>query len=716
MKKAKHLYISAILVFVIWAVFLILAYRSRTKLTYLEYEYENETVGRYIEINDTQNYIEQTFTSPYDILHGIAVKIGTFGRDNNSVWDISIAEGDTGKVLFHKEYNASQVVDTSYHLFKFKKNIKVIKGKDYILRITPVFVNENTAITFYVGNNERKQNVSYNGILQDEVLCFSIYGGNTDNWWIFYYLIPAVFLTLTIVRGNVVILKGNKLQNDRLFGGMITAIIVFFLLRPFAIGGFLIDECDNIGGGTIIANGGVLYRDYVTQHTPFMYYLCSVFSLSGAGSVEQFRLSYYFLVSVVWGLLYIRHSNVFGRKKMIILAAIECIIVALVINNYVGYMIMADCMQGLCTVALALEFLGYYKDKKIDWKRAIIISAAVWCNIGSAFLGVYTVAIVFLFFLGVEIKYFLKEKKTFKFFGRYIRLLTCLIIPPAVTVLYFWFNNSLLTAYRQAYVFNREVYPNYTPVGNTIIDPYLKAGKSIFTLYAEGITNIFSAKATIESILQIGLMTIVIMTLATMIMKKKYIESFFCFLVMISCASRGTWGYHAIAGWYTAGLIIALYGKNLILLYNKKSLVPIAAIIGMFLISRFGTTAFTSLLTVQKPVSELESRIISLTDEGEKILIDVYSCDATYLLYKNRYPANRAWYMLAWYMDWYEQDTIDDLIEAKPGIVVYNPDITVWSNQYYTNAFYKELKKNYTQISDIPEDDWKYLIWRKNTE
>ncbi len=44
-------------------------------------------------------------------------------------------------------------------------------------------------------------------------------------------------------------------------------------------------------------------------------------------------------------------------------------------------------------------------------------------------------------------------------------------------------------------------------------------------------------------------------------------------------------------------------------------------------------------------------------------------------------------------------------------IVVYDPEQKVWGYQYYTNAFYKELKNNYAQFSENTEDDWKNKIW-----
>ncbi len=122
-----------------------------------------------------------------------------------------------------------------------------------------------------------------------------------------------------------------------------------------------------------------------------------------------------------------------------------------------------------------------------------------------------------------------------------------------------------------------------------------------------------------------------------------------------------------------------------------------------------------NLLYEQQPVSEMESRVISLTEENEKILQDAYSCDSLYLMYKGRYPANRAVYMLPWYMDWYEKDNIEALNEMQPRYVIYFPDEQIGNYKYYTNAFAAELRENYTQLSDDPQNSWAYNLWIRNS-
>ena len=141
--------------------------------------------------------------------------------------------------------------------------------------------------------------------------------------------------------------------------------------------------------------------------------------------------------------------------------------------------------------------------------------------------------------------------------------------------------------------------------------------------------------------------------------------------------------------------------------------VPTSVIITIILISIYAKSVGSNLLYEQQPISEIESRIIALTNDNEKIFLNAWNMDSIYISYKTRYPVNRACYILPWYMDWYEQDTIDDLNTNNPNIVVYNPDQEVWGYKYYSNAFSTELKKNYKQFSENPEEGWKYMVWMK---
>ena len=296
---------------------------------------------------------------------------------------------------------------------------------------------------------------------------------------------------------------------------------------------------------------------------------------------------------------------------------------------------------------------------------------------------------------------------------RYCRLSICLLVPFIAAIIYFKANNSLKRAFEQFYLFNREVYSKYTSIGDNLFEPFITSEQNFFGIIADKFNAIIASTATNADILQLVIATIATAVIVTMCMKKRYLESFTLFAVMIFSASRG-YGFHGIAAWYVAIMIIALFGEDIFNTCIRKIAIPSSVIIGIFLLSIYAKAVGTNLLYEQQSISDIESRVIAITEENEDILIDVYCCDSIYFCYKDRYPANRACYMLAWYMDWYEQDTIDDLNNNKPRIVVYNPDQEVWGYKYYTNAFCNELKKNYTQFSENLDDGWQYKVWIRN--
>lgn len=712
MNKKKYLITALILV---WAITIFAMAKSRTKLTYLEYNYANENIETALEISDTTDILEQEFSPSYGILHGIAVLIGTYDRDNNSIWNISLVEKASGKVITSKDYNASLIDDESYHLFKFSKNVKVDKNKTYLIRIAPKRVNEATGIKFFVGASEDLSGISYNNEALDPSLCFVEYGSDPDNWWILYYALLAILVTFLVIRACLVLSQGEKLLEDKLLGSLLTALIVILMMSSFAgARDSFTDEIDNVRGGMIIAKGGVLYRDYVTQHTPVLYYLCGLFALFGAKSVQQFRLSFYLFEAIIWGLLYHRHSDHFGKKKMMLLAALECAIVTSVLGKSLGCIILSDGLQGLCMASLLFEFLRYYKDRELDLLRVIIVSLSIWGSVGAAFISVYGISVVVIAVLVLEIISISKDKPGLKaVISRYYKLFICAIIPPFLGICYFALTHSLKRAYEQAYLFNREVYTQYIAIGDNIFEPYITSFQNFFGIMVDRFIQMVNAETTTAETMQPLVIAIATAVVITMLMKKMYVESIVLFLSMIFSASRG-YDMHGMAAWYISVMLIVLYGEEL--LKVNKLTIPATAIICLFLISLYVRAVGSNILHEQKPISEIDNRIISVTDDNEKILIDAYCNDSIYLLYKNRYPVNRANYMLPWYMDWYEQDTIDDLNINKPRLVVYNPDQETWKMKHYSNAFWNELKKNYTQFSETPDDGWKYLVWIRTAE
>lgn len=698
----------------------IVAYKSLSKLTYIEYEVTQEegdaqeNEGEYVKLINPEEELSQDFKSPYDILYGVAIKINTFGSDNNSQYEFSIVDKASGEVLYEDSFGGSLIQDGSYHLLELKKNIRVETEKVYTIVITAEKVRDNSALGFYYGE---QQDALYEFSVLDKSiegrLCYSLYGGNVDYWWLGYTILIGVLVMLAIARAHIVCKKGIKIWEDKFFMSMMVFFVTVLLMNSFSVSTIFTDENDNLRGGMIIANGGVLYRDYVAQHTPVAYYLCAIFAFLGAGSVAQFRLSYYMFMALVFALLYYRHNGYFGRKKMALLPVLMCIFITSIISPQ-GYQVLSDGIQGLCMITLLLEFLRYYKDKKLDWLRCIIISICVWGSFGSAFVSAYAIIWIVLVVLGIEIYDGIKNKIKFKgIVARYYKLLICVIVPLIAAIIYFEANDSLYIAFEQFYLFNREVYPYYSAIGDNLLYPIFNAVFYFFSLVADNFALIVAAKATNIDILELIIVAMAIIILTTLFAKKRYVEACLLFAVMCCSATRG-YNFHGIAAWYIVIMVIVMFYDEFIALYNPKICMPLISLVFVYMIGVYAMRVCDNLIYEEQPVSDIESMIVYETEPNEGIIIDAYCCDSIYLLYKDRYPLNRAVYMLPWYMDWYEEWVVDDLDKYMPEIVVYNELQSVWGYTYYANVFLEELNANYTRYSDNPEDGWKYLVWKRN--
>ncbi|MDD6070285.1 MAG: hypothetical protein PUC12_05630, partial [Clostridiales bacterium] len=317
------------------------------RITYLEYRYANETCSGWLDVSTNNETITQEFVAPYNVIHGVSFRVGTYERDNNSIYVIRITDKQ-GQVLYAKEYGASLIDDTFYP-FEFDKNIKLEKGEKYDLQIVAKEVTDATCIALgYSDVEENDPSMLINGVEQTgKALNLRIYGGDYDVWWFGFAVVLSVYLLIVSGRAIYLIYNNKKMKDDSLLTTLLVGGVTFLLIATFSVTSPFTDENDNIRGGMIIARGGVLYRDYVTQHTPVAYYLCALFALLGAGSVAQFRLSYYLFISIIWALVFSRHKKYYGAKKMIFLVMLEMMIVFSMVLPQ-GCQILSEGIQGIC--------------------------------------------------------------------------------------------------------------------------------------------------------------------------------------------------------------------------------------------------------------------------------------------------------------------------------------------------------------------------------
>ena len=269
------------------------------------------------------------------------------------------------------------------------------------------------------------------------------------------------------------------------------------------------------------------------------------------------------------------------------------------------------------------------------------------------------------------------------------------------------FTHSLSEFYEQAYKFNTEVYSVYLEdgYGSNVFQPFVIGINNFIQIIPNAISDMLINREimplmldTIKLFLGVGTLALLI----NMIQEKDYLKTVISLLFISFNFTRTNETFHEISAWATMLTIILLnidFGK---LSKSQENISKIIiCIVTLFAISLYSNLATEYLFKAKKPILELAQKVVQETQDGEKIFYDVFSDSASsvYLIYKNRLPMNRLAFILPWYMDWYELDTIMDLTEQKPRIVVYDEYAKVWEISGYDEYLLKYLHENYDYVA-----------------
>lgn len=684
--KRWKLWCCAVMGIMLWSAGL---YKMDGRLTYIERSRINEESVQSIAVTDHETVLEQEFSMPYELFWGVEIKIGTYGRNNNSFWKVKLKETENGRNVYAWDCNASQISDGEYYKFNVKSPVHVKQGQSYTIEVCSEDATGNSALAFYVSGTDVYEGGSLylDGRQQEGDLCMRITGGEKDGFWSGLYLAVTLLLSGTAAWCVRMARQGKSARTLAEAAG--TACLYLFFMYLFSRNnmGTFTDECDNIRGGMLIAKGSVLYRDYYTQHTPLGYYLCGIFAFLGAGSIQQFRLLYYILMSAVWGGLYYRHSAYFGRLRMLLLPLAQIWITMPMF--FQASKILGDNIQGICMVALAMEFMRYWEDEELGRSRCLIAAACIFLSIASAFVSVFALVPVAA---GVLIKEVLIWKRNGgcslrSCVRRYGCLMGATAAPFAVTLLYFTYHHAAGQMYRMAYQFNTMVYNRYQDgqYGKVKWKPFFLGIKNYFEMISSNFNSVITAGGNDTAVIQllIGVTAVAVLLFWGTGMKKRedMIAAIALFLCLCWNGTRSGTDFHAAALWDLAIAVIFLagargngYGKW----KEKKPAVFAVAALGCYILQPYAATVADHVVYHPEIVDGVDEAVAAMTVPGEKIFIDAYKHDSIYLMYKERYPVNRNCYLLPWYMDWFEQDTIDDLEANMPNILVYQPESEIY--------------------------------------
>ena len=664
---------------------------SRTAFTFLEYEeVKIDATSDSSQTTDSKN-AEYIINSPYDTLNSLTFTLKQQAEHDNSIYNLAIF--DEEKLLTKQDFVIFFVDENNKIKIDLPTNIAVSKNHNYKIIISPG-ERSTPADDIFDGQN------------------IIIYGGDYDPLWTVFVCLMAAFVYLLLARIIFLVKKGTPIKKDMLVKVMLVFALVLMLSLVFAPKPlFLIDEKDNIGGGIVIAEGGVLYKDYVTQHTPLTYYICSVFALLGAKSIFQFRIMYYVLVAMIWAFVFKRYGKKFGEKRIVFLSvAYSCLLPFLV--ETLSQSILSDNIQAISMMILLFEFICFVKEGKnshIGWARSLIVSLCIFSAVGVAFNSVYPIFGIFIVLVVNEFKFWKGRFDLKKAIARYYKLFVTFIAILCCILLYFILNDTLHEAIRQAYHLNTEIYAKYLGdgFGSNVIAPFILGVQYM----AEFIYNNIVAVARLELnhavILNSAIIILAVYSIATLLTNKKYLIASALIVAICLSFSRGT-NFHSISAF-----LLIIY-SGIIFFPKIKHRLPAwqlapCAILMIMLFVPYIKEVRAFVLYSQPPISPEEKIVIDNTTDGDYIAIDSTIDVSLYYNQKNRKIANRNAYILPWYMNWYEGAVVDDLQKYQPKVIVYNPDVTIWEK--YTN-FSKDVRayieSNYTKSKESQN------IWLKN--
>jgi len=466
---------------------------------------------------------------------------------------------------------------------------------------------------------------------------------------------------------------------------------VFALMTPYyyTIGKFFTDECDNLLGGRIISEGGVLYRDYITQHTPVPLYLMALFAKIGITSVIGSRILFYAIIVLFFATVYFRYKKYFGVRTLLIFPVVFVLDIS---RYFLMESILGDMFQAMALLALFMEFYVFctVRPRKLTMSSVVIISFSIFAAIGSAFLSVYAIAAVLLGVFISEIeRAFSKRRAGIKeIFSRYMPLAIALGILFVIYFGYFAINHALKEMIYLTYTFNREVYSRYLYIPGVI--EYVPI---VIGWYVNHVFNSFKNLYTLETLVP-ALLIICNVFSCFLFMKKSKALGISAILFTICTGMRGYSDFHSTAYIMFSSFCLAYTLEHFVFVKMNIMTLAITVFVGIL---AFAPSYAANL----KKINDLPK---VFDPPAKNYYIEKYvpkggyffngSTDLRFYIINEVKIASRMSGIYPWYSDVFMPVIVEDLERNRPNVIFYNPDVEVWG---YRNGDYCQMLEGLLQ-------------------
>ena len=487
---------------------------------------------------------------------------------------------------------------------------------------------------------------------------------------------------------------------------------------------FFPDEFENIMGGRFIARGLLPYRDFFTHHNPFGYFFAYPLLLIGGVSFVRFRLllGVVYFLSALGLIAYVR--NKFGERARQ-MTMVLILFFAFGATYFWGNMLLADSLSGYLLIpAYLVTFLNIYRNKEFSLKDLWVISLFGGLALLTSSVVLYSLAILYLF----AAFYFVKAHGLKSFW----KPIAVFVLPYLVFLVYLVLSGSLQEFYYQAIRYNTDIYAKL-PGGVSTSNP-LRVAVVVFRYFIENFRIVMNQinDLNIDWPLPHALAVANIALWVYLFLRKKYALLLFAFSFLVYLTIRGNpattaetdfhlFAYQHISMFNGVFVLFAIWGSlNTEKLFNKKVVYAFLIILhGVY----FGALLFhLSGRWFDKAYTKYMGQLPLIYDKPAiaPVLNDLIPKDEFYFiapfdfenqLYMDSKPASKYVVVLPGFDESQRMQTelLNDLKSHKPKIVVFNTEMTIYSQN--TGNFVKDyLRENYVTLEDLKIKDQGYSL------
>ena len=474
------------------------------------------------------------------------------------------------------------------------------------------------------------------------------------------------------------------------------------------------DEFDNYVGGMVVVAGGDIYREFISQHMPLMYYLCAIFRLMGVSSIFVYRMMFYLVLALLWTILYVRYRKDVGTVTML---AFPLIYMFQMNGIATCASAIADQLQAQGFAILLLEYLRYVKYKRFDTKACCWLMLGGLLTLGTAFVSAYSLLFFGVGMLLLRIVWNIQEKRplaeaTKDTACQFAKAGLWVIAPFVLLIAWYAISGNLANFIKGAYTVNTEVYSKYTGgFGTDKLAPFFKC----FSGYAKQITRLFTSPWNRASA-YFAAQLLGTLGFLLLLFRKDKLAPLPLIPAIVMNGIRGFQGFHSLGYFGLCAVMLAYCLQQSLEWLRGKKLrwagVPmLAASLACCVVLGWDFPAqmpeilnVPEHLTTDMSAGMYPYALQTLTEPDEPI--HVTTLNNNLYIDADRQPLYSAPSTVPWMWEVYGDEEMRRLRENPPKVIFFSEDYSVWGylQQEYAPELCAFIAEMYTPLSDYNED------------